>query len=832
VRPPDAASLSRWPISRLSPRARTAAATALALVAGGLLVSSPAAEADPQPTFTAGKAVARNCFAKPDPKAPGVASRAVEATTTGLVRVRLDGGGDWDVAVFDMATRRAVAASSGFRSSELAEGYVSKGQKLLVQACRYAGTARSVNYGIGFVTVETTPVAGTTQLVEVRTADRAAKRRLQALDLDLTEAATVTSMEAVLHGDADERRLRAAGFTYTVKIPDLRKRVAANRAADATYAAKRAGGSTLPSGRTSYRRLADYQYEMKELAREHHWLARPITLPEKSVDGRTIDGLEITANAANLNDGKPVFLMMGVHHAREWPSGEHAIEWAYDLLENYKKSKRTSRLVNSTRTIVVPIVNPDGFTVSREARPLGDFSTFDYEMKRKNCQTLDAPPADRVGVCLANPAGRTRGVDLNRNYGGFWGGPGASFNQASDTFRGSAPFSEPEVKAVRSLIASRQVTNLITNHTYSNLVLRAPSILETRPPLDEPLYKALGAEMASHNGYENQAGWQLYDTTGSTEDWSFWVTGGLGFTFEIGPTEFHPPYETGVVNEYLGLGGAAGAGKGGNREAYYAMAESTANAAHHATVTGTAPKGWKLRVRKEFQTPTSPVIQPDGSTGDPILYTDALTSTLKAPGGQFSWALNPSTRPYVAGRFGRKPVAPPQAAVALANPPGQPAENTQPNPLDGPHESIPFTIEGPPKVDNGKANVHIEWSNPNTDWDLYVVNAAGEIVGQSASFGDTDEDAALIDPLPGEYRAIVVNYDQADGAPYDDWSNAKVTFENPLPPLIGVKEAWTLTCEKPNGKLVSVRQLIVDRGQRVDLGNACGRPARKQRATS
>src|SRR5215207_6206875 len=287
VRPPDAASLSRWPISRLSPRARTAAATALALVAGGLLVSSPAAEADPQPTFTAGKAVARNCFAKPDPKAPGVASRAVEATTTGLVRVRLDGGGDWDVAVFDMATRRAVAASSGFRSSELAEGYVSKGQKLLVQACRYAGTARSVNYGIGFVTVETTPVAGTTQLVEVRTADRAAKRRLQALDLDLTEAATVTSMEAVLHGDADERRLRAAGFTYTVKIPDLRKRVAANRAADATYAAKRAGGSTLPSGRTSYRRLADYQYEMKELAREHHWLARPITLPEKSDDTRT-----------------------------------------------------------------------------------------------------------------------------------------------------------------------------------------------------------------------------------------------------------------------------------------------------------------------------------------------------------------------------------------------------------------------------------------------------------------------------------------------------------------------------------------------------------------
>jgi murein tripeptide amidase MpaA len=804
--------------------------TAVALVGGGLLIAPPAADAQKQPTFSASAAVVRNCFAKPVGKAKGVDSRAVTATATGLVRVRMAGSGDWDVAVFDKATGRAVAASSGFRSSELAEGFVTKGQKLLVQACRYAGSARTVGYGIGFIGVEATPVAGTTQVVEVRTADRAAKRRLQALDLDLTEAATATTMEAVLHGDADVQRVRAAGFTYTVKIADLRQRVAANRAADSAYAATRAG-SPLPSGRTSYRRLADYNYEMKELARKNPKLVKQLVLSEKSVDGRDIDGIEIASDVANAGDGKPVFLNMGVHHAREWPAGEHALEWAYDLIKNYGKNSRTTRLVKATRNIVVPIVNPDGFTVSREAQPLGDFSTFDYEMKRKNCQTLDSPPADRVGVCLANPAGRTRGVDLNRNYGGFWGGPGASLNQASDTYRGSAPFSEPEVKAVRSLIANRQVTNLITNHTYSNLVLRAPSILDTRPPLDEPLAKALGAQMASHNGYENQAGWQLYDTSGSTEDWSFWVTGGLAYTFEIGATEFHPPYQAGVVDEYLGSGAAAGAGKGGNREAYYAMLESTANAAHHATVTGSAPKGWKLRINKEFQTPTSPIIQPDGSVAEPILYTDKLNSSLTAPGGRFSWSVNPSTRPYVAGRFGRKPTGPPQSPVALPNPAGQPGENTEGNPLNGPYESIPFTIAAPPAVDNGTANVHIQWNNPATDYDLYVIDAAGKIVGQSAAFGDTDEDAALIDPLPGEYRAIVVNYDQVDGAPYDDWSGGAVTFKNPLPPVIGVKESWTLTCEQPNGKLASVRQLIVDRGQKVDLGNACAKPAHKARAT-
>jgi hypothetical protein len=43
------------------------------------------------------------------------------------------------------------------------------------------------------------------------------------------------------------------------------------------------------------------------------------------------------------------------------------------------------------------------------------------------------------------------------------------------------------------------------------------------------------------------------------------------------------------------------------------------------------------------------------------------------------------------------------------------------------------------------------------DWDLYVVDATGEVVSQSASFGDTTEDAVLVDPPPGQYRAHVVN---------------------------------------------------------------------------
>ena len=85
--------------------------------------------------------------------------------------------------------------------------------------------------------------------------------------------------------------------------------------------------------------------------------------------------------------------------------------------------------------------------------------------------------------------------------------------------------------------------------------------------MDDAVYTALGDAMAHQNGYTSQRGYQLYDTSGTTEDWSYNATGGLGYTFEIGcrgaPTEdpiheeaqctgnFHPTFAK-VVAESTG----------------------------------------------------------------------------------------------------------------------------------------------------------------------------------------------------------------------------------------------------------------------------------------
>ena len=791
-------------------------------ILGSLVFAAPAAQASQ--TVSADTSVVRPCQREISSSAAGRDLVTTRAKARGLVSARLRSHGDWDVAVFG-AHGRPVAGSAGFGGNELAEGFVRRGERLTVQACRFRGGAASAKLSISFTKIAKRR-QGRWQVVDVSTRKRSDKQRLQALGLDLTEHGDANSVDVILHGRADARRLRRAGFSYTVRIRDLAKRTRRNQLRDRRHA-RATASSGLPSGRDSYRHLADYDLEMKDLAMQYGSLVRPITLNHKSVLGRDVNGIEITTGAQNTADGKPVFLIMGVHHAREWPSSEHTLEFAYDLLRNYGKDPRTTHLVQNTRTIVVPLVNPDGFNISREAPALGDFSLLDYEMKRKNCAISETTPQKYSNRgCDNSGAGRLRGTDPNRNYGGLWGGSGASLTWFDDTFRGDAPFSEPETQNIRELISSRQVTNLITNHTYSNLVLRPPGVASFGFPLEEPEYKALGASLAAHNGYSNIPGFGLYDTTGATEDWSFWSTGGWAFTFEIGPDEFHPPYAKGVEDEYRGEDLAAGAGKGGNREAYYTMLQATADADMHSQIEGSAPAGSTLRISKTFQTETSPVWQDDFgvSIGDPIQFPDTLTSEFKPTGGAFSWDVNPSTRPVVAGRHGRDATGPPQGELKFDNPGGIPAENVG-DPLKGPHEEIPFTVQGPDDgVDNGWMTVHIEWSNPNTDWDLYVINAAGEIVTQSAAFGDTTEDATLFEPPPGDYRAIVVNYDQVQDPP-DDWSNGNVTFRSPDPQEeTGTKEAWTLTCLDSDGRLQASRQVVVDRGESAKVGNACVKP--------
>ena len=412
----------------------------------------------------------------------------------------------------------------------------------------------------------------------------------------------------LLHGEDDARTLRENKFSYTVETPDLVSNDIRDRQADARYAS-RVRASALPSGRDTYRRLPDYSEDLKKLVDENPGLVRRITLPHKTWEGRTVEGVEITTNVDNVSDGKPVFLQMGVHHAREWPSGEHAIEWAFELVNGYKGGDdRAQRLVRSVRTIVIPIVNPDGFNISREAgeaqgggggrgtpnpgetNETANIVAHPFEYRRKNCRL---------------PGGRGRATAPARRRA--W--PRRAWTRTATTAPSGADRARAATSRTRRTTGPQPVLRARdAEHPRPHLGApgddadHQPHLLGPRPEGAWPEVpgprrrtrapmKALGDSMAAENGYLSMYGWQLYDTTGTTEDWSYSATGGYGYTFEIGCVDldratnecitghFHPPYAE-MVKEWEGTTAIADEGGRdghGNREAYYKAMENAAD---------------------------------------------------------------------------------------------------------------------------------------------------------------------------------------------------------------------------------------------------------------
>jgi len=590
---------------------------------------------------------------------------------------------------------------------------------------------------------------------------------------------------------------------------------------------------------------------MKQLAEQNTDLVEPITLPFETYEGRPVEGIEITTHPRRA-DGKPVFLQMGLHHAREWPSGEHAIEWAYELITRYRAGvPRVVSLVENTRTIIVPVVNPDGFNISREAGEasgggggtggddLVNIATSPYEYRRKNCRFLDeaAPGGSctQPSVGLAEP-----GVDPNRNYGGLWGGPGASTDPTAQDYRGPGPFSEPETQNIQQLISTRQVTTMITNHTYSALVLRPPGLASEPSPVDDAVYTALGDSMAAENGYVSQRGFELYDTAGTTEDWSYNATGGLGFTFEIGcngtPPDncignFHLPFQE-VVAEYDGTSPLAQAvGGRGNREAYFKIQEATANPSMHSVIEGKAPGGVFLRLQKTFQTATSPVLDADGVEGEKQFFQDHLDTLLEVGNSEtYEWHINPSTRPVVAQDRGRPANGPPSPQQTFSGGPGLGAapcadfDTTDPDCWN----DHGFTVPGGAGVDNAAVTIAMEWTTPTSDWDFKVFrdsngdgSSVGETdqVGQSGQGATNSESTTISEPLltPGQYVIRVLNFAAVE--PYD----GTITFAGPEEFQAAQQERWQLSCEFPAGNVLGALDLLINRGERqtLDLDKLC-----------
>ncbi len=406
-------------------------------------------------------------------------------------------------------------------------------------------------------------------------------------------------------------------------------------------AAPVATSSPLPDARVTYRTLPEVNNELERIAKANPNRVRVFELPHKSVLGQTIYGIEITHNV-NESSGKPVFVMTGLHHAREWPTVELTMEFIYDILKNDGTDKQFTGLLDSVRFIAVPVVNVDGYVMTR---------SLTIEQKRRNCR-VEAGKIPTFAEC-GNPGNARAGVDLNRNYGAFWGGSGANVNPTGDSHRGAAPFSEPEIQNMRELLQSNQVVVALSNHTPDAKVLRVPSANEEPIPADIVPYDSLAQLLGGDLKW--QAGpWPkiYYTASGTMEEQAYYSAGTLAFTFENTPGQqgaarFHPPYSF-VVDQYFGTGAYPGSS---SRAGFIRLFEAAADPKLHSVLEVKAPSGATLTIHKSFTMETSPLLNSDSPTdstrGAPITYTQELNSSLVVPKGadHVTWHVNPSMRP-------------------------------------------------------------------------------------------------------------------------------------------------------------------------------------------
>ena len=278
------------------------------------------------------------------------------------------------------------------------------------------------------------------------------------------------------------------------------------------------------------------------------------------------------------------------------------MEWAYEL--GHSATAAATRACGgwcqTTRTIVIPVVNPDGFNASREAGELylrGDGAADRRRRRRRRSPTRSScspprPIRTSTGARTAALADRRDGRQLrpgrhraSRRRASTRTATTAASGAARARTHQPADADLPRPGAVlRARDAERPRARLgppgdHADHQPHVLGPRAAPARASRRRAHAPTSRSTrrsATRMAAENGYASQNGYELYDTTGTTEDWTLLRPRAGSASRSRSATwastrRSRRPWPSGTGRPTTRTGG-------GNRAAYYQAQENTADA--------------------------------------------------------------------------------------------------------------------------------------------------------------------------------------------------------------------------------------------------------------
>ena len=201
-----------------------------------------------------------------------------------------------------------------------------------------------------------------------------------------------------------------------------------------------------------------------------------------SVQGRAIWAMRVTDNP-DIEENEAEIRLPGNMHGDEHIGTEVPLYFLRYLLTNYASNTQVQDLVNNREIWILPTINPDGK--------------------------------------VANTRTNANNVDLNRDYGYFWGGEGGS----------PSPSSQIENKWVMQHLEENNISLEYNYHSVAQYVNYPWDYSNADPPDSQHIINisqiyASAANLTIINGYD----W--YQITGGLQDFSIGTNGVLAATIE------------------------------------------------------------------------------------------------------------------------------------------------------------------------------------------------------------------------------------------------------------------------------------------------------------
>ena len=268
--------------------------------------------------------------------------------------------------------------------------------------------------------------------------------------------------------------------------------------------------------------------ELESLALTYPGIMRVDSIGISTQDSMVIWSVKISDNV-DLEEDEPAILYNGVHHAEEVLGLEICLSMINELVSRYGQDGHITWWVDNIEIWFVPLLNPEGHKVVTDGLDVTYRKT-----KRDNNENGIFDFIPEIG-------GDIDGVDPNRNYDFNWERGDTTWS--SDYYRGPAPFSEGENRAIRDLALSQKFIFAILYHSArsgTKEVIYYPWCWADKRPPDFQIIENTAEEIASliptDDGIFYYVPWCSSLRAPFARDWFYVRAGTIPILIEVGST--------------------------------------------------------------------------------------------------------------------------------------------------------------------------------------------------------------------------------------------------------------------------------------------------------